>query len=41
LKNKCEIIKDAFEFFNTDYEMMSKMMRMSYDDLAKNLQKRD
>ena len=35
LKKKCEIIKDAFEFFNADYEMMNKMMRLFRDNVLK------
>lgn len=31
----CEIIKDAFEFFNADYEMMNKMMMMLRDNVLK------
>jgi len=38
LKKQCEIIKDAFEFFNTDYEMMNKLIQMYRDDLLKILQ---
>lgn len=41
LKKKCEIIKDALEFFNADYEMMNKMIRMYYEYLVKNLQNAD
>lgn len=35
LKKKCEIIKDAFEFFNVDYERMNKMMMMLRDNVLK------
>lgn len=38
LKKKCEIIKDAFEFFNVDYEMMNKMMMTFRDNVLKMLQ---
>ena len=35
LKKKCEIIKDAFEFFNVDYERMNKMMMVLRDNVLK------
>lgn len=35
LKKKCEIIKDAFEFFNADYERMNKMMMTLRDNVLK------
>ena len=38
LKKKCEIIKDAFEFFNVDYERMNKMMMVLRDNVVKMLQ---
>lgn len=38
LKKKCEIIKDAFEFFNVDYERMNKMMMTFRDNVLKMLQ---
>lgn len=38
LKKKCEIIKDAFEFFNADYERMNKMMMTFRDNVLKMLQ---
>ena len=38
LKKKCEIIKDAFEFFNADYERMNKMMMTFRDNVVKMLQ---
>jgi len=41
LKKKCEIIKDAFEFFNADYEMMNKMMMMTLRDNVVKMQNAD
>lgn len=35
LKKKCEIIKDAFEFFNEDYEMMQKTLQAFQEQLKK------
>ena len=38
LKKKCEIIKDAYEFFNADYERMNEMMMTFRDNVLKMLQ---
>lgn len=35
LKTKCTIIKDAFEFFNEDYEMMQKTLQAFQEQLKK------
>ena len=37
IKKKCEIIKDAADFFETDYNMMSSTLRAHSEDILKQL----